>query len=98
MEEKHCHPDRRLLSQQQWKDLLFPPAPQKTRVPQVRVSNLGASCKIPSSGIGFGLGVDFAGFEGQEIAAPSIGERGKDNARCFWARRDCGVDMFQGFR
>ena len=47
-----------------------------------------ASCKIPSSGIGFGCAVDFAGFGRQEIAAPSIGGRGKDNARCFQARRD----------
>ncbi|MHB8392260.1 MAG: hypothetical protein ACYDBH_22225, partial [Acidobacteriaceae bacterium] len=36
-----------------------------------------ASCKIPSSGIGFGCAVDFAGFGRQEIAAPSIGGRGK---------------------
>ena len=48
-----------------------------------------ASCKIPSSGIGFGRAVDFAGFGRQEIAAPSIDGRGKDNARCFQARRDC---------
>jgi len=39
---------------------------------------LRASCKIPSSGIGFGRAVDFTGFEGQKIAAPSIGGRGKD--------------------
>jgi len=48
-----------------------------------------ASCKIASSGIRFGRGVDFTRFEGQEIAAPAIGGRGKDNACCFWARRDC---------
>ncbi len=54
-----------------------------------RILNQRASCKIVSSGIGFGCAVDFAGFGRQEIAAPSIGGRGKDNARCFWARRDC---------
>ena len=42
-----------------------------------------ASCKIASSGIGLGCGVDFTRFERQEIAAPSIGGRGKDHARCF---------------
>ena len=41
-----------------------------------------------SSGIGFGRAVDFTRFEGQEIDAPSIGGRRKDNARCFWTRRD----------
>ena len=49
----------------------------------LEVKFLRATRQIPSSGIRFGRAVDFTGFGGQEIAAPSIGGRGKDNARCF---------------
>lgn len=56
-----------------------------SRAGQMAQENLlvGASCKIPSSGIRFGCAVGFTGFGRQEIAAPSIGGHGKYNARCF---------------